>query len=468
VESNAEQNATAERLYRDAVSGWFPQFGNQQTNLSSDHIPPSVRQNYSLLAKEHDGDQNQLGVLTHQIDALNQPPADVPAPAQTTAKTQPADATPTIVNPAQYENVYLHAQDDQIQNDFDIVRRAAGKTSLYHSDIDDQLTKSKDPTVQQAAKELEELYTEGPSVKNRAGGVMHFYNSDYQDNQNLMTQDQINWMRTQHQTPIDDINKTYMKLSADFTLLSQTEGKTTLSNDDLQALTKNNNGRGAISDAAWDLIHFKSLPNGDLTPEDLTQQTIDSKSAADLRGHRLSQIQPNSSTLASVASGGDGTISQTQPPNVGNNTNGQTQSQIDAAAAQALTKQQLSDAQVALTKRTLDEQVALSVNSQVDQNSGRVISGGGYYQVAERLLGITDLRKRPTTAQAKELNLLTGILEQEASKSNNNNGVPRHLKAGQSLLSADNIRDAMDQLDAIIEATRTARPTPPAAPAVNA
>jgi predicted nucleic acid-binding Zn-ribbon protein len=109
-----------------------------------------------------------------------------------------------------------------------------------------------------------------------------------------------------------------------------------------------------------------------------------------------------------------------------------------------------------LAQNIKDEQAALTPDGSLDK-AGRVVKGGGYYQVAENLLGIDD-KKGPTTEQAKELKLLTHLLQEEV-KANNGGKLPPYLKQNDPLLTSDGIQDVMDKLKKSL--------APPAVPPTN-
>jgi hypothetical protein len=96
----------------------------------------------------------------------------------------------------------------------------------------------------------------------------------------------------------------------------------------------------------------------------------------------------------------------------------------------------------ALADRIKREEDALKPDSSV-ANLAKVGKGDGYYQVAERLLGLNS--KGHTTKQEHEVQMLTGLLQDE-ERSLNNGRLPSHLKQNDELLKPERISEVFDKL----------------------
>jgi hypothetical protein len=113
----------------------------------------------------------------------------------------------------------------------------------------------------------------------------------------------------------------------------------------------------------------------------------------------------------------------------------------------------LEDTKAKLAQQIKDEQDALKPQGELDK-LGRVVSGGGYYQVAERLLGLD--KKGHSQEQERELKLLTRMLQEEAKELNNGH-LPPYLKANDQLLKPENLERVLEK---IRQATVAAPPAP--------
>ncbi|HEY9716599.1 MAG TPA: hypothetical protein V6C69_03940 [Trichormus sp.] len=449
-QSPAERQETAQHLYADAEYGWFQNLQRSATNIDQlqTMLPNVSVDDYSSLAKANDRNRRQLDAINNQLAAKPQAQSNGDANVQSNQAQQPQ--APQNTNPIDQQVALMRGQLTEVENDYHQIDQAfGGQNGTYKYDQIEQLahnpSSAQQVAAQAAARELLGLYHDPTGINLATSHV-----SDFANGYGNISWDSVEAGKAIRDKQIDAINSKYTSDSSAFHTISVNDNNATgilptdvlkrLSNDDpaVHSAAQNLNP-GNNWDYRWENPHSPMI----------TQHGIDGAALMDLRKIDLPVAQPKTNTPAASGApqNSDGTNS---PP-------GQTD------------WNQLTAEQTRLSTLTALEAKGLQIDPQINDNLGKVISGGGYYQVAERLLGITDLRKRPSAAQAKELKLLTGILEQEASKSNNhNNGVPRHLKAGQSLLSADNIRDAMEQLDAIIQATRTDRPTPPATPAISA
>ncbi|MBS1995845.1 MAG: hypothetical protein JSS86_06020 [Cyanobacteria bacterium SZAS LIN-2] len=112
-----------------------------------------------------------------------------------------------------------------------------------------------------------------------------------------------------------------------------------------------------------------------------------------------------------------------------------------------------------LSERVQDEQAALD-SAQAPGNldaAGRVTRGGGYYQVAEALLGIPE--GGHSTADEKELKMLTRILQNE-ERLLNGGKLPKYLKVGDQLLAPENLSRVMQELAATLEPAEPVQQAP--------
>lgn len=122
---------------------------------------------------------------------------------------------------------------------------------------------------------------------------------------------------------------------------------------------------------------------------------------------------------------------------------------LDSAnnALKALNKQndQLAQEQNDMKARVQAEHDALMLNDKLGDMS-KVQKGEGYYQVAEKLLGVDD--KHVSSQQAKELKMLTKILQEEA-KALHSGQMPKYLKQNDVLLQPENIERVFQRLNEI-------------------
>ncbi|HEY9759429.1 MAG TPA: hypothetical protein V6C97_30000 [Oculatellaceae cyanobacterium] len=122
---------------------------------------------------------------------------------------------------------------------------------------------------------------------------------------------------------------------------------------------------------------------------------------------------------------------------------------LDSAnnALKALNKQndQLARDQNDMKARVQAEHDAMTPVDKLGDMS-KVQKGGGYYQVAEKLLGVDD--KHLSSQQAKELKMLTKILQEE-SKALHNGQMPKYLKQNDVLLQPENIEHVFQRLNEI-------------------
>lgn len=112
-----------------------------------------------------------------------------------------------------------------------------------------------------------------------------------------------------------------------------------------------------------------------------------------------------------------------------------------------------------LTQQIKDEQDALKPQDGLDK-AGRVVSGGGYYQVAEKLLGLD--KKGHSIEQERELKMLTKLLQEEA-RDLNGGRLPMYLKTNDQLLKPENLEHVFDKLRQRLQPAVPAPVAPPVA-----
>ena len=105
----------------------------------------------------------------------------------------------------------------------------------------------------------------------------------------------------------------------------------------------------------------------------------------------------------------------------------------------------LEDRKTALKQHIADEEAALKPASDLEQK-GKVVSGGGYYQVAEKLLGVGE--KGHSTREEQELKMLTKLLQDEA-RAEHGGKLPKYLTSGDPLLNPTNVTTVMQKLAAM-------------------
>jgi hypothetical protein len=103
----------------------------------------------------------------------------------------------------------------------------------------------------------------------------------------------------------------------------------------------------------------------------------------------------------------------------------------------------LADQKTQTDARIKEEQGALTPDASLDKAS-RVVKGGGYYQVAENMLGISD-KGGHSAMQEKELKMLTQLLQNE-EKQLNGGHLPKYLKQNDQLLKPENLQHVLDSL----------------------
>ena len=100
----------------------------------------------------------------------------------------------------------------------------------------------------------------------------------------------------------------------------------------------------------------------------------------------------------------------------------------------------------ALGDRIKEEEDALQPDASMAKLA-KVGKGEGYFQVAERLLGLG--KKGHTVTQERELKMLTGLLQDE-ERSLNNGRLPKHLKQNDELLKPESISGVFDKLHKMV------------------
>jgi hypothetical protein len=100
----------------------------------------------------------------------------------------------------------------------------------------------------------------------------------------------------------------------------------------------------------------------------------------------------------------------------------------------------------ALADRIKEEEDALKPDANMAQLA-KVGKGEGYFQVAERLLGLGS--KGHSVKEERELKMLTGLL-QDKERSLINGRLPKHLKQNDELLKPENISEVFDKLQKMV------------------
>lgn len=95
-----------------------------------------------------------------------------------------------------------------------------------------------------------------------------------------------------------------------------------------------------------------------------------------------------------------------------------------------------------LAEKIKEEQLIITPVGEIEK-LGRVVKGGGYYQVAENLLGLKS--HGHSDLQEKQLKMLTNLLKEEA-KELNGGQLPKYLVSNDQLLKPDNLHRVLDKL----------------------
>ena len=102
----------------------------------------------------------------------------------------------------------------------------------------------------------------------------------------------------------------------------------------------------------------------------------------------------------------------------------------------------LEDDKAKTAERIKAEEDALKPDQSLG-DLGKVVKGGGYYQVAERLLGLD--HKAHSNQQEHELKMLTRMLQDEERKLHNGQ-LPKHLKQNDQLFKPENMADMLERV----------------------
>ncbi len=114
--------------------------------------------------------------------------------------------------------------------------------------------------------------------------------------------------------------------------------------------------------------------------------------------------------------------------------------------------QNLETEKTKLTERIHEQQKLLTPQGEIEK-LGRVVRGGGYYQVAENLLGLKS--NSHTDLQEKQLKMLTNLLKEEA-KELNGGQLPKYLVKDDQLLKPENLHRVLDKLKRGIQPSQPA------------
>ena len=103
---------------------------------------------------------------------------------------------------------------------------------------------------------------------------------------------------------------------------------------------------------------------------------------------------------------------------------------------------QAEDSKTQIAERIKREEDALKPNETL-ADLGKVTKGGGYYQVAERLLGLD--HKRHSNAQERELKMMTRMLQDEERKLHGGH-LPKSLRQNDALLKPENMAEMLERV----------------------
>jgi hypothetical protein len=251
---------------------------------------------------------------------------------------------------------------------------------------------------------------------------------------------------------IDARNQQDAQVKADFDTVTKATGDTWERASDLKAIQNDASKPQEVRDAAGRLLAtFQDHPAGTgrgrtnnvtndygkvgvLNPMYLDKDTIE----AGIQHHQELNAA-DQKTLAPLVADRDQAKAAKDTADAGVTT---AQKNLDSVNAG---NKDLADQKTQTADRIKEEQAALTPDAAADK-AGRVVRGGGYYQVAENLLGISD-KARHTTMQEKELKLLTKMLQDE-ERTLNGGHLPKYLKENDVLLKPENIQSVIDRLKA--------------------
>ena len=252
-----------------------------------------------------------------------------------------------------------------------------------------------------------------------------------------------------YQQRIDARTNGDKQVQTDFNTITKATGKDSVYKTDLEKLSKDNSQPKEIQDAAARLLGTykpgaKSTISSPYAGQSFFGDYIDQKSIDQGKGIHDSFTKNDQKNMAPEVVARDAAKVQKDAADKNVDQKGTALKTVtDQAAQQAKDK-------ATLTQRIDDEQQALNPNSDLNKN-GKVVSGGGYYQVAENLLGIG--KKGPTSEQAKELGLLTKLLMEDA-KALHGGKLPKSLATNDVLLQPENIEKVFERLNDIANPTK--------------
>jgi hypothetical protein len=254
---------------------------------------------------------------------------------------------------------------------------------------------------------------------------------------------------------IDARTKQDAQVKADFDTVSKASGKDSVNKEDLTKLSTDQSKTQAVRDAASHLLgtfqdHVTKV-GGRGGPHDVHSTTddygdkhwysnnvyLDKNTIAAGAAKHATENAADQKTLAPLAAEQNKAKAAKADADKGVDT---AQKGLDTVQKD---NKDLADQKTQTTARIKEEQDALTPDGSIDK-AGRVVKGGGYYQVAENLLGVSD-KGRHTADQEKELKLLTHLLQEE-EKALNGGHLPKYLKQNEQLLKPENLQAVMDKL----------------------
>jgi hypothetical protein len=243
---------------------------------------------------------------------------------------------------------------------------------------------------------------------------------------------------------IDSDQRYEKQTQGQFDTVTKVLNKQSVSKDDLDKLSKDTNQPQDVRDAAKGLLGtWRNTSQGRFhgTHNDYSadQNTIDQKSLDAGKALHDEWLNPIRAKMA-----------RNQPELDAAKANKANADKNLGAATDTLTglskqNEQLGKDQETLKARIQAEQAALAPNDKLGDLS-KVQKGGGYYQVAEKLLGIDE--KHVTSEDARKLKMLSKIL-QDNEKALHDGKLPKYLKQNDPLLQPENIERVFQQLNEI-------------------
>ena len=260
------------------------------------------------------------------------------------------------------------------------------------------------------------------------------------------------------QKKIDDRTKEEAEVKKDFATLSKAENKTSFDKDDLTKLAGDDKQPKEVRDAAQNLLntvhsetHMASAGKGGMrkvttdaddygrTPWYSGTMRIDQKSIDSASAKHQEQNAADKKTMEPLQADLDKAKANKATADT------DVKAKQDVLDGLNAKNKGVTDQETKLSGQIKDEQAALTPSGEVDK-LGRVVKGGGYYQVAENLLGIDD-KGHHTGMQERELKMLTGMLKDEEKRLHGGE-LPKYLKTNDQLLAPDNLQDMLEKLKA--------------------